>query len=581
MREQTQPVHRAVGVDTSSGDRSGAILTELLGPAAVFGMEPDTGYGAAISRALQHPAARAPVPAAGTDQETPVEWIWLLHDDCEPAPDALEQLLRAASRSKTTAVLGPKLRDLADRRVLREAGITVDRAGRRVTGIEPGEIDQGQHDGNRAAVAVSSAGMLVRRDVWDQLGGFDANLPLGRDDVDFCWRAHAAGYDVRVATDAVVYHRELSARQIRKAPAAGGRPRLLDRRGALYVFAVNVPFGPMLVMMGGCVAGTLVRAAYFLITKQQRKAWDQLGALAWLARHPLLVWRARRNRAATLRHGYAVLRDQLPKGRTLAKLAESAASLLSRGPAYEGSGLHSASTEGRGRPAAAQREFGHQARLHQPRRAAVGRPRGGRARRRALAGRPGARRFRHAQRRRARARLGRRGRAMARVPGGLPRHRGRVGRQRAVLSCRGRRAGRRARGQDLARHRRAAARLRARCRGDGVPGRPPGHRHGSGQGVDRGHLRAAAGGHGRGGGRPHRHRGRLRPASAHRNRLRADPRRTIVSQGVPLHHAQGGLGGRPADRGRCGVRATDLGDRGGRGAGGTGCLALGSPRRPR
>jgi GT2 family glycosyltransferase len=345
MREQTQPVHRVVGVDTSSGDRSGAILTELLGPAAVFGMEPDTGYGAAISRALQHPAARAPVPAMGTDQETPVEWIWLLHDDCEPAPDALEELLRAASRSKTTAVLGPKLRDLADRRVLREAGITVDRAGRRVTGIEPGEIDQGQHDGNRAAVAVSSAGMLVRRDVWDQLRGFDANLPLGRDDVDFCWRAHAAGYDVRVATDAVVYHRELSARQIRKAPAAGGRPRQLDRRGALYVFAVNVPFGPMLVMMGGCVAGTLVRAAYFLITKQQRKAWDQLGALAWLTRHPLLVWRARRNRAATLRHGYAVLRDQLPKGRTLAKLAESAASLLSRGPAYEGSGLHSASTD--------------------------------------------------------------------------------------------------------------------------------------------------------------------------------------------------------------------------------------------
>jgi GT2 family glycosyltransferase len=346
VRDQTQPVHRAVGVDTSSRDRSGAMLAELLGPGAVFGMEPDTGYGTAISRALQHPAARAPVPAQGPDQEAAVEWVWLLHDDCEPAPDALEQLLRAASRGKTTAVLGPKLRDLADRRVLREAGVTVDRAGRRITGIEPGEIDQGQHDGNRAVVAVSSAGMLVRRDVWDQLGGFDANLPLCRDDIDFCWRAHAAGYDVRVVTDAVMYHRELSARQIRKAPAAGGRPRMLDRRGALYVFAVNVPFGPMLVMMGGCVAGTLLRAGYFLITKQQRKAFDQLGALSWLARHPLRVWRARRRRAATLRHGYGVLRDQLPKGRALAKLAESVASLLSRGPAYEGGGMHSAITDG-------------------------------------------------------------------------------------------------------------------------------------------------------------------------------------------------------------------------------------------
>ena len=175
-----------------------------------------------------------------------MEWIWLLHDDCEPAPDALEQMLRAASRNRSTAVLGPKLKDLADRQVLREAGVTVDRAGRRCTGIEPGEIDQGQHDGNRPVLAVSSAGMLIRRDVWDQVGGFDPNLPLMRDDLDFCWRVHAAGYDIRVITDAVVYHRDLSARQIRKAPAAGGHPRMADRRGALYVFAANVPFGPML-----------------------------------------------------------------------------------------------------------------------------------------------------------------------------------------------------------------------------------------------------------------------------------------------------------------------------------------------
>ena len=107
----------------------------------------DTGYGEAVARALQHPAARTAVPGSAPSACHPAaEWIWLLHDDCEPAPDALEQLLRAASRSSSLAVLGPKPRDATDRRVLREAGVTVDRAGRRVTGIEPGEIDQGQHD---------------------------------------------------------------------------------------------------------------------------------------------------------------------------------------------------------------------------------------------------------------------------------------------------------------------------------------------------------------------------------------------------------------------------------------------------
>jgi GT2 family glycosyltransferase len=345
VREQTHPVQRIVGVDTGSQDRSGATLTELLGQDAVFGMEPDTGYGAAVARALQHSAARRPAPGP---QGTPApgiqgsEWIWLLHDDCEPAADALEQLLSAASRSQSVAVLGPKLKDLSDRRVVREAGITTDRAGRRLTGVEPGEIDQGQHDGSRAVLAVSSAGMLIRRDVWDQLGGFDANLPLFRDDIDFCWRAHAAGYEVRVISDAVVYHRELSARQMRKSPATGGHSRLLDRRSALYVFAVNLPFWPMLAAVAGGLAGSVVRAAYFLITKQQGKAAAHLGAVAWVLRHPLLIRRERRRRAADRKHGYAVLRGQLPRGRTLSRLAESAAGLLSRESGYESSGLHHA-----------------------------------------------------------------------------------------------------------------------------------------------------------------------------------------------------------------------------------------------
>jgi GT2 family glycosyltransferase len=342
VRQQTHDVDRMVGVDTGSLDRSGATLAELLGPDAVFGLDADTGYGTAVARALEHPAASTPGPGSGSPPDRLAEWIWLLHDDCEPAPDALEQMLRVASRNRSTAVLGPKLKDLTDRRVMREAGVTVDRAGRRLTGIEPGEIDQGQHDGNRPVLAVSSAGMLIRRDVWDQVGGFDPNLPLMRDDIDFCWRVHAAGYDVRVVTDAVVYHRDLSARQIRKAPAADGHPRMADRRGALYVFAANVPFAPMLTIVGGCVAGSLLRAAYFLLTKQQRKAWDHLGAVAWLLRHPVLLWTARRERAAHRRHAWSLLRGQLPRGRTLGRLGESAAGLLSGGPAYDSGGLHHA-----------------------------------------------------------------------------------------------------------------------------------------------------------------------------------------------------------------------------------------------
>ena len=60
--------------------------------------------------------------------------------------------------SPTVAVAGPKLRGWSDRRTLLEVGVTIARSGRRETGLERREQDQGQHDGVRDVLAVSTAG---------------------------------------------------------------------------------------------------------------------------------------------------------------------------------------------------------------------------------------------------------------------------------------------------------------------------------------------------------------------------------------------------------------------------------------
>ena len=253
LSNQTKRVQRVVAVDTGSRDRSGSVLAAKLGQGAVFGMDRSSGYAAAVRRAVQHKSASAPASAGQPGRGRPgeqVEWLWLLHDDCEPAPDALEQLLRGAADTQSAAVLGPKLMDWTDRDVIVEAGVTLDSVGRRITGVEPGEVDQGQHDGDRDTLAVSSAGMLVRRDVWEQVGGFDPGMTLFGEDIDFCWRVHAAGYRVRVITDSVVYHAR-AATKGRRAISVGRRARLLDRRNGLVTLLGNLPFGPMLASIAG------------------------------------------------------------------------------------------------------------------------------------------------------------------------------------------------------------------------------------------------------------------------------------------------------------------------------------------
>ncbi|HET9893638.1 MAG TPA: glycosyltransferase [Streptosporangiaceae bacterium] len=345
LLDQTRAVQRVVAVDTGSRDRSGAVLASKFGQASVFGMDRSTGYGAAVARALHHRAANLPVPGgAGASSADRIEWLWLLHDDCEPAPDALEQLLRGATEANSAAVLGPKLRDWSNREVIVEAGVSLDTAARRLTGIEPREVDQGQHDGDRDALAVSSAGMLVRRDVWEQVGGFDPSMALFMEDVDFCWRVHAAGFRVRVITDAVCYHAQGAAKH-RRPISVGRRARMLDRRNGLLTLLGNLPFRQMATSAIGNIAISLLRIAFFILAKRLSAALDEAAAATSVLCHPFRLISMRRRRSRGRRGAYSRVKADLPPGRSLRRVMEFAASTMMKSAQTDTTGAHHASVD--------------------------------------------------------------------------------------------------------------------------------------------------------------------------------------------------------------------------------------------
>ena len=143
LLSQTRPVQRLVAADTGSADRGPAVLAEVIGRGNLVILPRTTGYGEAVGEALRHPAATMEVPeTADLPLDDRIEWIWLLHDDSAPAPTALQQLLAVADDNPHVGILGPKLRDWYDQRMLLELGITMDAAGRRDTGIDRREFDQ-------------------------------------------------------------------------------------------------------------------------------------------------------------------------------------------------------------------------------------------------------------------------------------------------------------------------------------------------------------------------------------------------------------------------------------------------------
>ncbi|TQN30427.1 GT2 family glycosyltransferase [Haloactinospora alba] len=339
VRGQSRPVERVAGADTGSSDHSGRILADHIAADARTALPANTGFGEAVRAALDVPRLREAAPPSGT-----TEWVWLLHDDCAPDPDALHHLLAAADDDPRAAVLGPKLRDWFDRRLLVEVGVTIDGAGRRETGLEAREFDHGQHDGLGQVLAVSSAGMLVRRDVWDELEGFDPRLPLFRDDIDFCWRAGAAGYRTRIVPEAVAYHAEATARRRRDLGAANGHPRRLDRRNALFVLLANLPPGAMAGAFVRNAFTSLLRVLIYTVGKQPGNALDEAAAIASSYARPGRLISARLRRRRTRRRTYSAIRPFLARGVAVRQFVDLIYNVLSGSRAVDTPGRHQAVT---------------------------------------------------------------------------------------------------------------------------------------------------------------------------------------------------------------------------------------------
>ncbi|WP_267896931.1 glycosyltransferase family 2 protein [Galactobacter valiniphilus] len=261
LRAQSRVPDAWVGVDAGSKDSSRALLTAGLPGSATVLEAPGAAFGAAVRRGVD----AAPVAPAGTER-----WLWLMHDDAAPAPDALETLLEAIEKAPSVTVAGTKQMDARRPDRVLDAGLTMTRSGRRFNAVAAGEVDQGQYDDVSDVLGVNSAGLLVRADVFEQLDGFDPALPGVGDDVDFCRRARLSGHRVILVPAAKVLHEP-------DAVEAVSGPRAVERAAAYsclkFAPAWAVPFLSVWMMIAG-----VGKAIGRLIAKDPAGAVIDLGA---------------------------------------------------------------------------------------------------------------------------------------------------------------------------------------------------------------------------------------------------------------------------------------------------------------
>jgi GT2 family glycosyltransferase len=193
-------------VDNASTDGSADAVRARHPWARLIASTENLGYG----RAVNLVAARTTTP-----------WLAASNADVALRPHALEALLAAADADPGAGILAPRLIlpdgstqhsvwpfPTARVHVLANLGprLAPNTAGDRLA-------LHGMWDADRPRRVPWAIGafLLIRREAWDAIGGFDAGQWMSAEDVDLGWRARAAGWATRYVPDAVADHDESAA----------------------------------------------------------------------------------------------------------------------------------------------------------------------------------------------------------------------------------------------------------------------------------------------------------------------------------------------------------------------------------
>lgn len=238
----------------------------------------NVGFAAAVNRG----AAAVSAPA-----------ILVLNADAALEPGCAATLLRALEADAGLGGVQPRILQLEGEGPPDPAAARLYSAGQalladgRAVEEGAGEMQAPRFLAPRETFGVCGAACLLRRELFDQLGGYDESYFAFYEDVDLNVRARIAGWRFAYVPDAVVWHVG-NASWMAEAPRPGAWNARLVARNRIATQAKFVPLRALPRILA-VEAGSLLRAL-----RQRRLRATLRGKLEGLARLPRLLRERRR-----------------------------------------------------------------------------------------------------------------------------------------------------------------------------------------------------------------------------------------------------------------------------------------------
>lgn len=136
------------------------------------------------------------------------EFVCLLNNDVVLQPGVLPEMLRSMQEKPQVGIVGAKL--LFPQGTIQHIGVIFDAFGipRHLGWGQPDSPGYGPANRSELFDAVTFACVLIRREVWDAVGGLDTAFHFNFEDIDFCLKARKLGWRCFVNHLAKAYHFE-------------------------------------------------------------------------------------------------------------------------------------------------------------------------------------------------------------------------------------------------------------------------------------------------------------------------------------------------------------------------------------
>ncbi len=272
LAAQTRPVDRASSPSTPAAGTSSADLLRAAPARRVRARLPG------LDELSRRPSRRAlrPLPEASDD-----EWVWLLHDDANPDPDALLSADCWPPRSTPRpTILGPKLREWPSLQAPARGRPDhhrhrPPRDRSRARRVRPGPARRGPRGARRQHRRHARTPQRPRGARRFRPRAADLRQ---RHRLRLARRARPATRTI-VVPQAVVFHAEAAHRGVRRTPLTGRHTHYQERRAALFTLLANATPRRLPWQVVRLFLGSLLRVLGFLVVRSVGEALDELAAV--------------------------------------------------------------------------------------------------------------------------------------------------------------------------------------------------------------------------------------------------------------------------------------------------------------